>query len=193
MIENTPQIEQRTPVARHKPLASGAFLQNVKLVTGVFLMLFCSALIVTYISEIITGTTLYGVASALGLIVFLAGLGWIGWMMVKSRLTEKNALRELREEQLILTRARANAGSLTVGQTALECQFKIADTKRAFERLSLLGVCQVDVTEQGELCYRFPSLIAQEQDGVRLNVQTGNIDKFSTIELKSRQIDQEKK
>lgn len=30
--------------------------------------------------------------------------------------------------------------------------------KKAFERLSLSGVCQVDVTDEGELCYNFPSL-----------------------------------
>jgi hypothetical protein len=113
---------------------------------------------VTYVAELITGTTQHGVSSQLGLITFLSGFVVWGWYLVKGGLAENKALKELREEQLILTRAKAHSGSLTVSETALESHISIADAKKAFERLSMTGVCQVDVTDDGELCYRFPSL-----------------------------------
>lgn len=165
MNQNNLQSERRpdTALVRKKSDGSGSFLPGLVFAAGSFLILICSGLIVTYISEIITGTTRHGVASQMGLIVFLIGLVFVGWKMVQSRLHEKKAWKELREEQLILNRARDYAGSLTVSQTALDCQIAIADTKRAFERLSILGVCQVDVTDEGELCYRFPSLLLKGQ------------------------------
>lgn len=132
-------------------------------ILGIFMMLFNGALIVTYISELITGTTKHGVSSQLGLITFLSGFVVWGWFLVQGRLRENKAIRELNEEQIILTRAKAHRGSITVSQTALEAQLSIADAKKAFERLSLTGVCQVDVTDDGELCYRFPSLRARGQ------------------------------
>jgi hypothetical protein len=113
---------------------------------------------VTYIAEIIAGETKHGISSQLGLITFLAGLVVVGWKLVESRLKESRAWKELGEEQLILSRAKSNGGSLTVTQTALECGVSILDAKKAFERLSMSGVCQVDVTDDGELCYNFPSL-----------------------------------
>ncbi len=127
-------------------------------VAGILMMLFNGGLIVTYISELITGTTQHGVSSQLGLITFLSGFVVWGWFLFKGGLEERKALKELKEEQLILTRAKANHGSLTVSETALESQISIGDAKKAFERLSMTGVCQVDVTDDGELCYRFPSL-----------------------------------
>ena len=152
-------------------------------------MLICSGLIVTYISEIITGTTRHGVASQMGLIVVLTGMAFVGWKMVESRLHEKKALKELREEQLILNRARNYAGSLTVSQTALDCQIAIADTKKAFERLSMLGVCQIDVTDEGEICYRFPSLLSKEQSKcdhmLGINLDPSSIESRNRPELKS--------
>lgn len=139
-----------------KPAGSGR--GNFLVVLGGFLIVFCGGLIVTYVSEIITGTTKHGVSSQLGLITFLAGLVFVGWKLIQGRLAERKAVKELKEEQLILTRAKAKDGSLTVSETALECRISIADTKKAFERLAITGVCRIDVTDEGELCYRFPSL-----------------------------------
>ncbi|MDQ5964735.1 MAG: hypothetical protein QG625_889 [Cyanobacteriota bacterium erpe_2018_sw_39hr_WHONDRS-SW48-000098_B_bin.30] len=42
------------------------------------------------------------------------------------------------------------------------------NAKRAFERLSALGVCHVDVTEQGELCYRFAGFLPNTDLGTTL-------------------------
>lgn len=132
---------------------------------GTFLILLCGGLIVTYIGEIIQGTTKHGVASQLGLITFLAGLVFVGLKLIQSQLKERRALKEINEEQLLLSRAKNKGGSLTVSEAALECKLGISDTKKAFERLALTGVCRVDVNESGELFYWFPSFEKGGQHG----------------------------
>jgi len=131
--------------------------QSTAFYGGIFLMVTCVGLIVTYIGELISGTTKHGVASQLGLITFLAGLVFVGARLMQGRLKERRALQQIKEEQSILSRAKLNGGSLTISEAALECGIGISDAKNAFERLSKTGACQVDVTPQGELYYRFPT------------------------------------
>ncbi|MBX3074804.1 hypothetical protein KF728_01680 [Candidatus Obscuribacterales bacterium] len=147
---------KQTGLTRKAP--SGSLVSSRSFWLGVSLIIFCGGLDVTYIAEIITGETRHGVSSQLGLITFMAGLVFVGWKLVEAKLREGKAWKELREEQLILSRAKTNGGTLTVSETALESGISILDAKKAFERLSLSGVCQVDVTDEGELCYNFPSL-----------------------------------
>ena len=154
-------MDQIKPVK--KKLPSKPFTGVAAFVSGIVMMLFCSGLIVTYTAEIIVGETKHGVSSQLGLIVFLAGLVFVGWKLVQGRLVENKAVRELQEEQLILSKAKTRGQALTVSETALECQLSISETKKAFERLALTGVCQIDVTDEGELCYNFPSLRPKNQ------------------------------
>lgn len=132
---------------------------------GTVLILFCGGLIVTYIGEIIQGTTRHGVASQLGLITFLAGLLFVGLKLIQSQLRERRALREINEEQLLLSRAKTQGGSLSISEAALECKLGISDTKKAFERLALTGVCRVDVNDAGELYYWFPSFEKSPETG----------------------------
>lgn len=138
------------------------FLQSTLWCVGVFLILVCGGLIVTYVGEIIAGNPKYGVAHHLGLITFLAGLVFVGVKLVQVKLKEKRALRQIKEEQLILSRAKIDGGTLTISAAALECGIGIADTKSAFERLSQTGVCQIDVNEHGELYYRFPTFLNKQ-------------------------------
>lgn len=126
-------------------------------------MLLSGGLIVTYIGEIITGTTRHGVASQLGLITFLFGLIFVGLKLVQRELNERKAVKEIHEEQLILSRAKAKGGSLTMSEAALECRMRLCDTKKAFERLALTGVCRIDVTDAGELYYWFPTFEAKQK------------------------------
>lgn len=135
------------------------------LVVGVALIIFSGALIVTYIGELITGTTLHGVANQLGVITFFAGLVFVGYKMTEVQLNENKALKELKEEQIILTAAKTKGGSITVSEAALEGRINISNTKRAFERLALTGICQVDVSDEGELLYRFPSFERKQLTG----------------------------
>lgn len=130
---------------------------KVLLVVGVLLMLGSIDLIITYIGEVVTHSYKYGVSEALGLIAFLIGLVFVGYKMMKVQLNDSKALRELKEEQLILNSAKGKGGSLSVSDAALDCRIRIADTKKAFERLALTGICQVDVSDAGELFYRFPT------------------------------------
>lgn len=122
-----------------------------------FITIFSTGLIVTYVGELVTGTTRHGVSSQLGLIVFLALIVYAGVQMLRSRLAERTAVKGLKDEQAILNLAKARNGMITVSETALECQMQISESKKAFERLSLTSVCRVDVTDDGEICYRFPS------------------------------------
>ncbi|MBP6594909.1 MAG: hypothetical protein KA255_17935 [Candidatus Obscuribacter sp.] len=135
---------------------------------GSFLMLLPGGLIVTYIGEIITGTTRHGVPSQVGLIAFLAGLVFLGFKLVTGQLKERQAVKELNEEQTLLLRARVKGGVITVAEAAVESRLSILDAKRAFEKLSALGVCHVDVTEQGELCYRFAGFLPNTDLGTTL-------------------------
>jgi len=138
------------------------FFQSTLFFGGILLILTCVGLIVTYIGEIIAGTAKYGVASHLGLITFLAGLILLSGYLMRGQLKERRALQEIKEEQAILSRAKINGGSLTISEVALECGIGISDAKRAFERLSKTGVCQVDVSSQGELYYRFPAFSTKQ-------------------------------
>ncbi|MBI5175538.1 MAG: hypothetical protein HY986_21820, partial [Candidatus Melainabacteria bacterium] len=139
-------------ISSRSPFAAGLSMWG-----GSFLMLLPGGLIVTYIGEIIAGTTRHGVPSQVGLIAFLTGLVYLGFRLVSGQLKERRAVKELYEEQALLNRAKSKHGVLTVSEAALDCRLSILDAKQAFERLSKLSVCQIDVTEQGELCYRFPS------------------------------------
>lgn len=134
------------------------FFKDALFTGGVFLVLMAGGLIVTFTGELMVGDTRgHSVGSQLGLIVFLCGIFFVGCKMIMSKLNERKAIKELKEEQLLLNRAKAEKGVLTVSEAALECQMSILDTKKAFERLALTSVCRIDVTEEGELCYRFPS------------------------------------
>ncbi len=122
-----------------------------------FLSIFSAGLIVTYIGEILTGTTRHGVPSQLGLIAFLTGILCTGLYQLRGRLKERTAIKELQEEQAALNKAKSRGGIITVSEMALESGMRISDVKRAFERLSATSVCHVDVTDDGEICYCFPS------------------------------------
>ncbi len=151
-VEVSGAAESGAGLKSRSPVVSGLAMWG-----GSFLMLLPGGLIVTYIGEIIAGTTRHGVPSQLGLIAFLTGLVYLGFRLVAGQLKERRAVKELYEEQALLNHAKSKGGVLTVSEAALNCRLSILDAKLAFERLSRLSVCQVDVTEQGEICYRFPS------------------------------------
>lgn len=121
------------------------------------MILFCGGLIVTYVAEFIAHENKHPVSTQVGLVFFLAGIVFVCCRNVKVRMNDNKAVNELNEEQAILNRARQSKVPITITETALDCHLRIAETKKAFERLSRTGVCQIDVTEEGELCYRFPS------------------------------------
>jgi hypothetical protein len=134
-----------------------ALYQKVTFGFNVSLILFSGFLLTTSIVEILAHENKHALSTLVGLAVFFGGLLVICSRNVWIQSNDRKAMRELREEQSILNRARQTKLALTIPETALNCQLRIADTKKAFERLSLTGVCQIDVTEEGELCYRFPS------------------------------------
>lgn len=124
---------------------------------SVFIILLTGGLIVTFIGEIFAGTTKHGVADQLGLITFLAGMFFVSSFVVFSQWKEHLAQKEVRIDQAILSGAKNNGGVFSISQAALSGGFAIGETKTAFERLAATGICQVDVTVEGELCYVFPA------------------------------------
>lgn len=132
---------------------------------GTFLILLSGGLIVTYVGEIITGTTRHGVASQLGLIAFLCGLVFVGMKLINAQLIERQAVKEIQEEQAILSQAKLKGGTLTISSAALDCKMRISDTKKVFERLAQTGICRVDVNDAGELYYWFPTFEPKQIDG----------------------------
>lgn len=149
-----------------------------------FLSILSGGLIVTYIGELLTGATRHGVASQLGLIAFLIGIVCTGVYQLRGRLKEKGAVRELHEEQTILNKAKSRGGIITVSEMALESGMRISDVKRAFGRLAATDVCHVDVTEDGEICYRFPSF----QRVAALSSEALIMDPFNASESKGEKI-----
>ena len=124
---------------------------------SVFTIVFFTGLIVSYTSEIFTGETPHGVASQLGLIVFLFGIILVCLNYLRGQWKERKAVKEVEAERLILGHAKAGKGIITVSAASLECGLSISNAKKTLERLAMTGVCHVDVSEQGELVYCFPS------------------------------------
>lgn len=134
-----------------------ALFQKLGYGLSVFMLLFFGMMFVMDVVELVTRTNKEPISTGLGLLVFLGGMIFMLARNVFRHVGDQNAVRELKEEQSILNRARQSGAPLTITETALDCQLRIADTKKAFERLALTGVCRIDVTEEGELCYKFPS------------------------------------
>jgi len=147
---------QKTPMAKVTNTGLWCFL--------IFCTLLCGSLSVTYIGELFTGTTAHGVAEQLGLITFMLGIVFICGKVMQRQLHDHQALKEIEQEQLILNKAKASGGILTISEVALTCGMRISDSKATFERLSLTGVCQIDVNEKGELCYLFPTFSNKQID-----------------------------
>ncbi len=132
-------------------------MQKILVCGSVLTILMTGGLIVTFIGEIFAGTTKHGVADQLGLITFLAGMFLVSSYVVFSRWKEHRAQKEVCIDQAILSGAKSNGGIFSISQAALSGGFAIGETKTAFERLAATGICNVDVTIEGELCYVFPA------------------------------------
>ncbi|MCA9802899.1 MAG: hypothetical protein KC777_13085 [Cyanobacteria bacterium HKST-UBA02] len=165
----------------------GAFFTKILWMIGLFFVITAGGLMVAAIGELIAGEVRHGIGTQLGLITFMAGFVFVGIKLIMVQLTERKAVNELKEEQLLLNRSRACGGAITVSAAALDCNLRISDTKKAFERLAMTGVCQVDVSEQGELYYRFPTF-----EGKKLEPQLGMLpdeiidEKSETIDISSK-------
>lgn len=155
-----------------KPAAEKpSVLQQVHLALCWFGVIFAGGLFVTYVSEILTHENRVPISTLVGLLTFLAGIVFVCARKIGSHRHESAAYRELYEEQEILNRARQTRSPLTIVKTALDCKIRISEAKKAFERLALTGVCQIDVTEEGELCYRFPGFESADE-GVSVDLKS---------------------
>ncbi|HMP50995.1 MAG TPA: hypothetical protein PKD05_05515 [Candidatus Melainabacteria bacterium] len=110
-----------------------------------------------FIIDAFTGDMRHGPGTQAACIIMFGGIFAACVFYLRSRWRDKGAVAELQQEQLILNLAKSNQGEVTVAEVSVDCGLSISVTKKAFERLAMTGVCQVDVSDQGELVYRFPS------------------------------------
>ena len=140
-----------------KKKQAGSTMSKILSTVCVFTVVFFTALNVSYIADIITGDSKQGVSTLLGLVVFLFGVILVCLSYLRRQSKERKALKEVEEEELILGHAKASQGLITVSAASLECGMPISHAKKCLERLAMTGVCHVDVSEQGQLLYCFPS------------------------------------
>jgi len=89
-------------------------------------------------------------------LLFFVGITVGGAVVVRAQLKNRRALKELNQEQCVLGYAKAEKGrGLTVSEISLTCSLNIGDTAAVINRLLMRGVCQVDVSDEGELIYAF--------------------------------------
>ena len=65
-------------------------------------------------------------------------------------------------ERLVLRFAEHERGRVTIPEVATHCNMTIADSKTALDRLVLLEVAQIQVTQSGVLVYVFPGFLSDE-------------------------------
>ena len=119
--------------------------------------IFSSCFFVAFIIDAFTGDMRHGPGTQAACIIMFGGIFAACAFYLRSRWKDKGAVAELQQEQLILNLAKSNRGEVTVAEVSVDCGMSISVAKKAFERLAMTGVCQVDVSDQGELVYRFPS------------------------------------
>ncbi|MEZ4489583.1 MAG: hypothetical protein R3F51_18500 [Cyanobacteriota/Melainabacteria group bacterium] len=119
--------------------------------------IFSACFFVAFIIDAFTGDMRHGPGTQAACIIMFGGLFAACAFYLRSRWKDKGAVAELQQEQLILNLAKSNRGEVTVAEVSVDCGMSISVAKKAFERLAMTGVCQVDVSDQGELVYRFPS------------------------------------
>ena len=119
--------------------------------------IFSACFFVAFIIDAFTGDMRHGPGTQAACIIMFGGIFAACAFYLRSRWKDKGAVAELQQEQLILNLAKSNRGEVTVAEVSVDCGMSISVAKKAFERLAMTGVCQVDVSDQGELVYRFPS------------------------------------
>jgi hypothetical protein len=93
-------------------------------------------------------------------LVFFAGVTLTGLYIARRNFgrIQHNAMSEFEQEQALLGLARANGGRVTVAEVASGCKLTVADSKATLERLTLQGVAEVVVTDDGSVAYDFKGL-----------------------------------
>jgi hypothetical protein len=92
--------------------------------------------------------------------VFFAGLTLTGAYLARRNLSriQHAALSEFEQEQALLGLARANGGRVTLAEVASGCKLTVAESKATLERLTVQGVADVVVTDDGSVAYDFKGL-----------------------------------
>lgn len=147
--------EKRSDLKKNGGVGSmlAAVYEKFVLLMAIFSACFFGAFLI----DAFTGDMRHGPGTQAACIIMFGGIFAACVFYLRSRWRDKGAVAELQQEQLILNLAKSNQGEVTVAEVSVDCGLSISVTKKAFERLAMTGVCQVDVSDQGELVYRFPS------------------------------------
>lgn len=91
--------------------------------------------------------------------LFFVGLVVGSFLIVRNEWSKRRALREARQEQLVLRHAKTEPNnSTTISSISLNCSMSLAESIEVANRLTKRGVCTVDVSDSGDMLYCFPSL-----------------------------------
>ncbi|HEY9776605.1 MAG TPA: hypothetical protein V6C81_22775 [Planktothrix sp.] len=169
-----PDQDVQLPAQQKSELAPVKFLpiwRATVLAVGSFLAICGFALSAEILVELFGGSP--DSSGKVAAMLFFIGIGWVSALACRAQLKERSAIKELNHEQKVLSYAKAENGrGLTVSEVSLNCSMNVSDSLNICNRLAARGLCQVDVSEVGEMLYVFPCFKKQiGQDSV-INLQS---------------------
>lgn len=140
--------------------------------TGEYVLFVMSALI-SMIAGSIGATVIAAIASghrlgthssfegAVGALMFYLSISIFFGIAAHRKCIQIAAFKEPERERVILAFAKQENRAVTVPDVALNCGMRIVDSALVLNRLTARGVCQMDITEDGQIIYSFQNCYRQ--------------------------------
>lgn len=125
---------------------------------GVLVALFSLFLVVTSVSELVSGGGTTETSVLIGLLVFFSGTSLLGAWFARKML-RKPGRSAFEIEQAVLALAAAHGGRLTLAEVSTGCRLSVADARDALQRLCGQGVADLHMTDAGVEVYAFEGFI----------------------------------
>ena len=157
---------------------------------GIVMALFSGLMLTYFIGQATSGTSKNEPGINIGLIVFFGGMLAAGlyltWRMLRAQTSSLGEARpgvgqaagdgrqgahrtaappatEAERERRVLRLAEHEHGRVTIPEVAAHCTMTIEESKEELDRLVLLEVAEVQVTEAGVLVYVFPGFLSDQE------------------------------
>ncbi len=133
-------------------------VRNGVFVGSTLLAIVAGSLAATGVTAIICGNKLSEhntVEGNVGALIFFVGVCVLFSLIARHQYRQTAALNELERERAILAFAKQEGRAITIPEVALSCSIRIVDAASVLNRLTARGVCQMDISEEGELIYSF--------------------------------------
>ena len=100
-----------------------------------------------------------GMAEVTMLPFFCLAMAIASGAVARCRLQDKLMQKKLLQEHLILKYAESqNERLLTISEISLNCSLRSTDSLAVLNKLSMIGACKSQLSDDGELLYRFSGL-----------------------------------